>query len=418
MKRTLTIGVPAILFAFAIAGCHSDPNAAQNQDQSQNATQPAQDPATANLANASNTTESPTDQTPPAASASPSESYDQSSSPQDNGAYSDSDYSADEVAPDPPPALPDYDQPPAPGDNYIWSPGYWSWASQGYYWVPGAWVMAPYVGALWTPGYWDADNGRYRWHDGYWGRHVGYYGGVNYGYGYDGNGYEGGYWRDTNFYYNRDVDHVDPAVHNVYNYRVQNTYNNSRVSYDGGRGGLNFRPTPAQMAATHEQHIAALPVQQELRQSSQNNRAQFAKVNQGRPQMLAENRPVNGGRAAPAPRAEDFHAAATPNRPAPVPPAHGVPARPGQPPMSGGRRPEAAAPNRAPAPNAAARNVPESRRPAPAQPRSESHPVPQPKPVPRPASRPEPKSRTGSHPARNNNQHPQAKDRQNDQHPQ
>jgi hypothetical protein len=26
----------------------------------------------------------------------------------------------------------------------------------------------------------------YRFHRGYWGRHVGYYGGVNYGYGYGG----------------------------------------------------------------------------------------------------------------------------------------------------------------------------------------------------------------------------------------
>lgn len=27
----------------------------------------------------------------------------------------------------PPPPLPEYDQPPCPGDNYIWTPGYWSY---------------------------------------------------------------------------------------------------------------------------------------------------------------------------------------------------------------------------------------------------------------------------------------------------
>ena len=27
----------------------------------------------------------------------------------------------------PPPPLPDYDQPPAPGDGYLWTPGYWAW---------------------------------------------------------------------------------------------------------------------------------------------------------------------------------------------------------------------------------------------------------------------------------------------------
>ena len=61
----------------------------------------------------------------------------------------------------PPPPLPEYDQPPAPGDNYIWTPGYWSYGDAGYYWVPGAWVIAPYVDALWTPPYWGYTDGRY-----------------------------------------------------------------------------------------------------------------------------------------------------------------------------------------------------------------------------------------------------------------
>ena len=45
----------------------------------------------------------------------------------------------------PPPPLPDYQQPPAPGDGYIWTPGYWAWCPNGYYWVPGAWVEPPYI---------------------------------------------------------------------------------------------------------------------------------------------------------------------------------------------------------------------------------------------------------------------------------
>ncbi len=36
-----------------------------------------------------------------------------------------------------PPALPYYDQPPAPAPNLIWQPGYWAWGPYGYYWVPG-----------------------------------------------------------------------------------------------------------------------------------------------------------------------------------------------------------------------------------------------------------------------------------------
>ena len=73
-------------------------------------------------------------------------------------------------------------------------PGYWGWSPSGYYWVPGAWVEAPYMGALWTPGYWGFYTGRYWFHPGHWGSHIGYYGGINYGFGYVGFGYEGGYW--------------------------------------------------------------------------------------------------------------------------------------------------------------------------------------------------------------------------------
>jgi hypothetical protein len=87
--------------------------------------------------------------------------------------------------------LPDYDQPPSPGDGYLWTPGYWGWGQGGYYWVPGGWVEAPYEGALWTPGYWGYHNHRYGFYRGYWGPHIGFYGGVDYGFGYVGIGYQG-----------------------------------------------------------------------------------------------------------------------------------------------------------------------------------------------------------------------------------
>src|ERR1700753_1060348 len=85
-----------------------------------------------------------------------------------------------------PPAIPVYDQPAMPGDGYIWTPGYWAYGPDGYYWVDGAWVYPPYVGALWTPGWWGGYGGGYFWHAGYWGRSIGYYGGINYGFGYFG----------------------------------------------------------------------------------------------------------------------------------------------------------------------------------------------------------------------------------------
>src|SRR6202451_4735931 len=93
-----------------------------------------------------------------------------------------------------PPALPVYDQPPIPGDGYIWTPGYWAWGDdiQDYYWVPGTWVQAPQPEYLWTPGYWGWAGGAFIWNAGYWGPHVGFYGGGDYGFGYGGGGFGGG----------------------------------------------------------------------------------------------------------------------------------------------------------------------------------------------------------------------------------
>lgn len=118
-----------------------------------------------------------------------------------------------------PPALPEYDQPPAPGDGYIWTPGYWAWGRGAYFWVPGAWVLAPYDGALWTPGYWGYGDGGYFWNAGYWGPTIGFYGGINYGFGYFGTGFCGGYWLGHRFFYNSLYAHVGFGFHNVYSQR-------------------------------------------------------------------------------------------------------------------------------------------------------------------------------------------------------
>src|SRR5271157_4661387 len=122
-----------------------------------------------------------------------------------------------------PPPLPVYAQPVCPGDGYIWTPGYWAYGPDGYFWVPGTWVIAPQIGFLWTPGYWGWGGGGHFWHAGYWGPHVGFYGGINYGFGYGGFGYEGGYWHHGAFYYNRSVNNVNVTnIHNVYNRTVIN----------------------------------------------------------------------------------------------------------------------------------------------------------------------------------------------------
>src|SRR5277367_6433680 len=104
-----------------------------------------------------------------------------------------------------PPVLPVYVQPLCPGAGYIWEPGYWAYGDEGYYWVPGTWVLPPSAGLLWTPGYWGFSDGFYAWHVGYWGPTVGFYGGINYGFGYPGRGFYGGYWRGGQYFYNTRV---------------------------------------------------------------------------------------------------------------------------------------------------------------------------------------------------------------------
>jgi WXXGXW repeat (2 copies) len=304
----------------------------------------------------------------------------------------------------PPPPLPTYQQPEAPGPNYIWTPGYWGYAPVGYYWVPGAWVAAPYTGALWTPAYWGFVGNRYRFHPGFWGPHIGFYGGVNYGFGYTGSGYHGGYWNGNNFYYNRAVNRINETrITNVYNRTVvvNNTYN--RVSYNGGRGGIPVRPQPAEIAAMRGPRTPPMSTQLQNQREAATNRQQFYNQNQGRPAIVA----------APHPFVAD-HGVQPVARPVPVnlsrpnPPNQQVqpnrfdqprvqPTRPAQPIRTGEPQIRPVNPTQA-----QTRPAPQTR-PVPAQPevrpapqqlqrQSEARSVPQPQPQYRPAPQPQPRA--------------------------
>jgi hypothetical protein len=190
-----------------------------------------------------------------------------------------------------PPGLPVYVQPACPGDGFIWTPGYWAYGPEGYFWVPGTWVLAPEPGLLWTPGYWGWNQGFYVWHGGYWGPHVGFYGGINYGFGYFGRGYEGGYWRGHNFFYNRSVNNVTITNVHIYNKTVINERVVNRVSYNGGRGGINARPARFEEQAGRERHFEPNQMQRQHEQSARGNREFLASVNHGRPAIAATARP-------------------------------------------------------------------------------------------------------------------------------
>jgi hypothetical protein len=283
-----------------------------------------------------------------------------------------------------PPALPVYVQPPLPAPGYIWTPGYWAYGDDGYYWVPGTWVEPPQPDVYWTPAWWGWNDGVYAFHPGYWGPHVGFYGGIDYGFGYNGFGFFGGHWDHGGFAYNENVNNFGGThVTNVYRENVTNNTVN-RVSFNGGQGGINARPTADQEAAEHEQHIQPTAAQAQHFDAAKGNPALHYAKNHGNPAIAATPRPgafnepgvSHAGPAAHeaqgAPRQAAAHAAphAAPAHAAPHPAAaraapraapHPAPARPA---------PARAAPARAAPHPAAARPAPH---PAPAAHKEEEH---------------------------------------------
>jgi hypothetical protein len=192
-----------------------------------------------------------------------------------------------------PPALPVYVQPPLPAPGYLWTPGFWSYGDAGYFWVPGVWVQPPSAGVLWTPGYWGYAGGVYGWHGGYWGPHVGFYGGVNYGFGFGGVGFVGGEWRGGAFAYNSAVANFGSVhVTNVYENRTivtQNTVVNvNHTSFNGG-AGIQAHASAAEMQAANEHHIDPTPNQVEHQNFAAQDRSQLASVNHGSPATTASS---------------------------------------------------------------------------------------------------------------------------------
>lgn len=201
-----------------------------------------------------------------------------------------------------PPELPVYEQPVLDVEGGIWTPGYWEYGPGGYLWVPGTWVQPPEAGLLWTPGYWGRGDQGYIWNEGYWGTSVGFYGGIDYGFGYSGHGYDGGHWQGQQFYYNTEVSHVDVTnVHNVYRQAANHDAPVSHTSYNGGSGGVAAKPTAAENAAAHAPHRGATDLQAQHVRAAEANPALAASSNRGKPPIAATPHPAQFARPAGTP---------------------------------------------------------------------------------------------------------------------
>ena len=102
-----------------------------------------------------------------------------------------------QLLPEPPVSLEAGPSSPAPGENYLWAPGNWSWQNGEYVWQAGFW----YTGNpnwVWVPNYYSYTPRGYCFVNGYW-DHLPYDRGLLYAPVYWGNGFRGVYssyyWR-------------------------------------------------------------------------------------------------------------------------------------------------------------------------------------------------------------------------------
>ena len=195
----------------------------------------------------------------------------------------------------PPPPMPSYAQPAIPEEGYLWMPGFWARREdvRDYYWVPGTWLKPPREGLLWTPPYWSRVDGGYVFHDGYWAQAVGFYGGIDYGFGYSGDGYQGGHWDNGIFSYNRATNNLGSLnIAHVYDQAIADADQSIRVSFNGGSRGTKAQPTVQQEIEmlARDRHVVPTAEQQQHFEMAAKDRSLYSKLNRNQPSVAATAR--------------------------------------------------------------------------------------------------------------------------------
>jgi hypothetical protein len=149
----------------------------------------------------------------------------------------------------------------------------------------------PQLGLLWTPPYWSRVDGGYAFHGGYWAEEVGFYGGIDYGYGYGGDGYQGGRWENGTLSYNRAANNANNiaslGIANVYDQAMPPDNKAVRISFNGGRRGVAAQPTKHQETLVGAKHVGATAEQQRHFELSAMDRSLYSKLNNGEPGVAA-----------------------------------------------------------------------------------------------------------------------------------
>ena len=159
--------------------------------------------------------------------------------------------------------LPVYGQPICPGDGFLWTPatGRMTTASPITTGCQACWFRrrkSVSCGRRKAGGWGD---GGYFFNEGYWGPTVGFYGGINYGFGYYGEGYGGGPWNNGHFFYNRSVNNINVVnIHNVYNERELRSTTSTASAITEGQVGSRRVQQRSKLQA-NQRHIPAVAAQ-------------------------------------------------------------------------------------------------------------------------------------------------------------